>query len=165
MSEEDAEETDISEVLQLEDALVEIAETFPAGEASKSIQILNEDDRTEEVLLIEGRADESSEAVSVEEELGEGIIELDVVPEPGSTSIAVNLAIGLQKLWRYPTLLIDNDLVSGQVALMLNTSAGRTWADICATDDGEPGIDALQEIISAHDSGLYYCAIGLPNLT
>jgi len=163
MSEEDAEETDISEVLQLEDALVEIAETFPAGEASKSIQILNEDDGTEEVLFIEGRADESSEAVSVEEELGEDMDGWLIAVHTlrggiGSTSIAVNLAIGLQKLWRYPTLLIDNDLVSGQVALMLNTSAGRTWADICATDDGEPGIDALQEIISAHDSGLYFLA-------
>lgn len=163
MSEEDAEETDISEILQLEEALVEIAEIFPAGVASKSIQILNEDDGAEEVPLIEGRADELSEAVSVEEELGKDMDGWLIAVHTlrggiGSTSIAVNLAIALQKLWRYPTLLIDNDFVSGQVALMLNTSASRTWADFFATDDRESEIDALQEIISAHGSGLHFIA-------
>jgi pilus assembly protein CpaE len=76
----------------------------------------------------------------------------------GCTSIAVNLAIGLQNLWGYPTLLMDNDFVSGQVALMLNASAPRTWADLFAKPDGEFEIDDLASIISFHDSGLHFLA-------
>ena len=48
----------------------------------------------------------------------------------GSSSLAVNLALGLRGLWKGSTNLIDLTMMAGQVALMLNTSLRRTWADI-----------------------------------
>ena len=48
----------------------------------------------------------------------------------GCSSMAVNLSIALQRLWSANTLTLDLVLTAGQVALMLDASLKRTWADI-----------------------------------
>lgn len=76
----------------------------------------------------------------------------------GCSSLAVNLALGLQGLWKGSTNLIDLSMMAGQVALMLNTSLKRTWADIARYSPGELDWDVVNSIISRHESGLDFIA-------
>ena len=76
----------------------------------------------------------------------------------GSSSLAVNLGIGLFSLWREPTILIDLTMTAGQVALMLNMSLKRTWADIAHYSAKDLDSDSLNSIISGHESGLNFIA-------
>jgi pilus assembly protein CpaE len=76
----------------------------------------------------------------------------------GSSSVAVNLALALTELWQKPTILIDMVMVYGQIALMLNKSLKRTWGDITSIGKSDFDDDALDGIISSHDSGLRFLA-------
>jgi pilus assembly protein CpaE len=76
----------------------------------------------------------------------------------GSSTLAVNLGIGFASLWREPTLLMDLTMTAGQVALMLNMTLRRTWADIAHFSANELDADALSSIIGTHESGLHFIA-------
>jgi pilus assembly protein CpaE len=76
----------------------------------------------------------------------------------GCSSISVNLALALNSLWQRPTILMDMVMVYGQVALMLNKSLRRTWGDITAFSELDFDDEALDGIISNHDSGLRFLA-------
>ncbi len=72
----------------------------------------------------------------------------------GCSSLAVNLALGLNSLWEYPTLLLDLNLMAGQAALMLDMPLKRTWADLTRFDVSELDVELLQTTIGKHQSGL-----------
>lgn len=74
----------------------------------------------------------------------------------GCSSIATNLAIGLATIWQEPTLLMDMNMTSGQIALMLNKPKKRTWADLARYQEAELDIDAVKGLIGKHESGLSY---------
>lgn len=76
----------------------------------------------------------------------------------GCSSLAVNLALGLNGLWKSPTMLLDLTLSAGQVALMLDTSLKRTWADLVRFGTQDMDIDLLNTVISQHESGLDFVA-------
>ncbi|MEJ2750432.1 MAG: response regulator [Anaerolineae bacterium] len=76
----------------------------------------------------------------------------------GSSSLAVNIAIGLASLWQSPTLLLDMVLPAGQVALMLNSPLKRTWADLATIRPDELDIDVLRKIMGLHDSRVQFIA-------
>ena len=76
----------------------------------------------------------------------------------GTSSLAVNLAIGLNAVWGLPTVLLDLCMMAGQVALMLNAPLKRTWADIARFDGGELESEVLDSILSRHESGLSFIA-------
>lgn len=76
----------------------------------------------------------------------------------GSSTLAVNLAIGLSALWREPAILLDLMMTAGQVALMLNMTLKRTWSDIARFTPDEMDLDGLSSIIGAHESGLHFIA-------
>ena len=76
----------------------------------------------------------------------------------GSSSLAVNLAVGLAGLWREPTILLDLTMTAGQVALMLNKTLRRTWADLAHYSANELDADALSSVIGSHESGLHFIA-------
>ena len=76
----------------------------------------------------------------------------------GCSSLAVNTAMALNELWKLPTLLVDGVLTAGQVALMLNASLKRTWADISELTAEELDYDALRSIVSMHNSGIHFIA-------
>src|ERR1044071_1369624 len=61
----------------------------------------------------------------------------------GNSTLAVNLGIGLASLWPQSTMLLDLTMTSGQIALMLNKSLRRTWADISLFNPGELDIELL----------------------
>ena len=72
----------------------------------------------------------------------------------GASSLAVNLGIGLAGLWGRPSILLDLTMTAGQVALMLNMTLRRTWADIARFTPGQLDEDAVESIVSRHESGL-----------
>jgi pilus assembly protein CpaE len=74
----------------------------------------------------------------------------------GCSSLAVNIALGIQGLWNKPTLLFDAAVNVGQIALMLNASLRRTWADLAHYPPEELDDEALRTVISEHDSGLHF---------
>jgi pilus assembly protein CpaE len=76
----------------------------------------------------------------------------------GSSTLAVNLAIGLHSLWQNATLILDLVPNAGQQALMLNMSLKRTWADLGTIPPEELDINMLSAIIRQHDSGLHLIA-------
>lgn len=76
----------------------------------------------------------------------------------GCSSLAVNLAISLRRLWKSPTLLLDLVLTAGQVALMLNGSLKRTWADITYAKPEDLDFDVLRSLFGQHESGLQFIA-------
>lgn len=76
----------------------------------------------------------------------------------GSSTLSVNLAMALSLLWNKPTLLLDLTMTAGQVALMLNMTLRRTWADVSAYKPEELDMDVLQSVIGHHESGLHFIA-------
>ena len=76
----------------------------------------------------------------------------------GSSTLAVNLGVGLSALWRKPTILMDLTMTAGQVALMLNMTLKRTWADLANYGAGDLDVDALASIVGAYESGLHFIA-------
>jgi pilus assembly protein CpaE len=76
----------------------------------------------------------------------------------GCSSLAVNLGIGLYSLWNEPAILLDLTMTAGQVALMLNKTLKRTWADIARFDASNLDPDSLRSVISAHESGIHFVA-------
>jgi pilus assembly protein CpaE len=76
----------------------------------------------------------------------------------GSSTLAVNLGVGMYGLWREPTLLLDLTMTAGQVALMLNMTLKRTWADIARFSGNELDFDGLSSIVGGHESGLHFIA-------
>lgn len=75
----------------------------------------------------------------------------------GCSTLAVNLGISLASLWS-STILLDLTMTSGQVALMLNKTLRRTWADIAPFNSGELDMDVLYSTIDSHESGLAFIA-------
>lgn len=76
----------------------------------------------------------------------------------GCSSLAVNLAVELSMLWRKPAVLLDLTMVAGQVALMLNSTLKRTWADVARFSPEELDQEILDSVISKHESGLAFIA-------
>lgn len=76
----------------------------------------------------------------------------------GCSSLAVNLSIGLRNLWQGETILLDLTMMAGQVALMLNASLKRTWADIARFAPAEIDDDTVNSIVTHHESGLDFIA-------
>jgi pilus assembly protein CpaE len=76
----------------------------------------------------------------------------------GSSTLAVNTGIALASMWHEPTLLLDLTMTAGQVALMLNMTLRRTWADIAHFSANELDADALSSVIGTHESGLHFIA-------
>lgn len=74
----------------------------------------------------------------------------------GSSTVAVNLGVGLSGLWAKPTIVLDLVLTAGQVALMVNGTLRRTWADLAHLKPGEIDLQELQSIINRHDLGFDY---------
>jgi pilus assembly protein CpaE len=75
----------------------------------------------------------------------------------GSSTLAVNLSIALASLWS-STMLVDLMMTSGQVALMLNKTLRRTWADVAGYAPGELDIDVVNSVTDSHESGLAFIA-------
>src|SRR4030095_12290014 len=61
-------------------------------------------------------------------------------------------------LWRTPALLLDLTMTAGQVALMLNMTLKRTWADLAHYGAGDLDMEALSSIVGNHESGLHFIA-------
>ena len=76
----------------------------------------------------------------------------------GSSTLAVNLGLGLSALWREPTVVLDLALTAGSIALMLDMSLKRTWADLAHFTPDELNTEALHSIIANHESGLQFIA-------
>lgn len=76
----------------------------------------------------------------------------------GSSTLAVNLGVSLVSLWAEPTMLIDLTMTAGQVALMLNMTLKRTWADIAQYSPHDLDSEVLSSIIGGHESGMHFIA-------
>ena len=76
----------------------------------------------------------------------------------GCSTLSVNLGAGLALLWPRSTILIDLTMTAGQVALMLNMTLRRTWADLARYKSGELDQEMLQSVVNVHESGLAFIA-------
>ena len=72
----------------------------------------------------------------------------------GASTLAVNLAAGLQQLWGQQTLLMDMAFVNGQDALMLDVPLKNTWADLGRIPSDDIDKDTLDKVVLHHASGL-----------
>ena len=76
----------------------------------------------------------------------------------GSSTLAVNLSMALSALWKTPTILLDLTMTAGQVALMLNMTLRRTWADMANLNASDLDVNVLSSIVGRHESGLHFIA-------
>ena len=72
----------------------------------------------------------------------------------GVSTLAVNLALGLSRLWEAPTYLMDLAFISGQDALMLNTRLRNTWADLGRIKPEEIDSELVDRVTLHHLSGV-----------
>jgi len=70
----------------------------------------------------------------------------------GTTTLAINIAVGLQTLHGQKTLLVDADLAFGSVGVLLNLAPGHSLAE--AASEADPSVLTLQRALVAHPSGL-----------
>ncbi len=76
----------------------------------------------------------------------------------GCTTMAINLAFTLNNLWHKPTLLLDGDFASGQVAMALHLSEGLSWTDLLRSSASNSVHRSLEDESIAHESGLHILA-------
>jgi len=72
----------------------------------------------------------------------------------GVSTLAVNLAAGLVKLWNTPSLLVDMAFVNGLSSTMLNLSLRSTWSDVGRLNSEVIENDTLEKITLHHSCGL-----------
>jgi pilus assembly protein CpaE len=72
----------------------------------------------------------------------------------GKSTIAVNLAVGLRRLYGDRVLLIDADLYYGDMEPLLDAQGSHTIADLCIRQSREP--DSLMSLTTAHSSGISF---------
>ena len=125
-----------------------LTKPFEAAELSVRVAALLRRAEAVKTSRIEAHGHESARLIAIHSLRG-GI---------GSSSLAVNMGVGLAALWQKPTLLLDLTMTAGQVALMLNMTLKRTWADLAHYGAGDLDMDALGSIIGSHESGLHFIA-------
>ena len=125
-----------------------LVKPFDAAELAARVSSLLKRAETIKASRVEGTARESGRLIAVHSLRG-GI---------GSSTLAVNLGVGLSMLWRHPTILLDLTMTAGQVALMLNKTLKRTWADLAHFSSGELDTEAFSSILGSHESGLHFIA-------
>jgi len=76
----------------------------------------------------------------------------------GCSTLSVNLGVGLASLWPRSTILLDLTMTAGQVALMLNMTLRRTWADLARYKSGELDTEMIQSVVNVHESGVAFIA-------
>ena len=76
----------------------------------------------------------------------------------GCSTLAVNLSMALSALWKTPTILLDLTMTAGQVALMLNITLRRTWADMASLSASDLDMNVLSSIVGKHEGGLHFIA-------
>jgi pilus assembly protein CpaE len=70
----------------------------------------------------------------------------------GKSTIAVNTAVGLAMLRQKNVVLVDADLWTGDVAVLMNVSGIFSIADLCQREMTE--IESLKQILVKHSSGV-----------
>ena len=75
----------------------------------------------------------------------------------GTTTVATNLAVSLQKLYKKPTLLVDMDLESGDISMFLNIKTQYTILDVAA-NFSKLDRAFLQGVLAKHSSDVYLLA-------
>jgi pilus assembly protein CpaE len=70
----------------------------------------------------------------------------------GKSTLAVNTAVGLAQARQQRVLLVDADLWTGDIAVLMNASGHFSVADLCWRSMTE--IDLLQQIVAHHPSGV-----------
>ncbi len=88
------------------------------------------------------------------EEQGRAISVFSLRGGAGVTTIAVNLAVGLAKLWNVKVVLADMVETAGQSALFLNQSLRSTWADICRAEADDIDPEMVSAALLPHESGV-----------
>lgn len=78
----------------------------------------------------------------------------------GATTIAVNFAAHIYKLTKEPTVIVDLDLIGGDVTTFLNMKPDYTIGDV-SRNISRVDIGLLQGIIAKHDSGI--CVLAAPH--
>jgi pilus assembly protein CpaE len=76
----------------------------------------------------------------------------------GCSSLAINISIGLESLWKAPVILLDLTMTAGQIALMLNMDLRRTWSDIPQFKLAELNQEIIDSIICKHETGIHFIA-------
>ncbi len=71
----------------------------------------------------------------------------------GATTIAVNLAANIHKITKEPTVIVDLDLVGGDVTTFLNMKPPYTISDI-TRNIGRANASLIHGIITKHESGI-----------
>ena len=76
----------------------------------------------------------------------------------GCSSVAVNLAIALHQLWEGQNIILDLNMIAGQLSLMLNTPLRKTWASVGDVEPDDIDIGTIVNIVTKHTTGVHMIA-------
>ncbi len=97
---------------------------------------------------------EVSTGTPVVERRGEVIAVLGSKGGIGRTFIATNLAVLLAQQSEREVVLVDADLMRGDVAVLLNLAPHRSWADVARLPLGGADSEVLRGLLTRHASGI-----------
>ncbi|MCS7246518.1 MAG: response regulator [Thermomicrobium sp.] len=69
----------------------------------------------------------------------------------GRTFLATNLAIALRRSSEGEVVLVDADLMRGDVSVLLNLTPQRSWTDLTRSA-GAPDVDLIEDVLTRHAS-------------
>jgi len=72
----------------------------------------------------------------------------------GTTSLAVNIAVALAKMWRIKVPLVDLAVKNGHCALMLNLKPKYTLSDLVDWEEESVETEVLDKLLLSHESGV-----------
>lgn len=72
----------------------------------------------------------------------------------GSSTLAVNIAVGLSQLWNTKVVLCDLAFDAGQADLMLNLPVRTSWADLSLSNPNDIEISLINKILKEHETGV-----------
>jgi len=72
----------------------------------------------------------------------------------GRTFLATNLAIVLRSRLEREVVLVDADLMRGDVAVLLNLTPQRTWTDVARLPVGMADSEVIRDLLTRHVSGI-----------
>lgn len=144
-------------ILTAQSGLQDKLQAFEAGADDHLTKPFEAAELQARITALLRRAQSSRTQVETLPQMGRMIAVHSLRGGTGCSTLAVNVGISLASLWS-STVLVDLTMTSGQVALMLNKTLRRTWADISRFSDGELDLDAINSITDTHESGLTFVA-------
>lgn len=140
-------------MLTSQDSLEEKIKGFDAGADDYMIKPFQPPELQARIAVLLRRAVPQQQSLAAEPIEGKTIAVFSLRGGVGVSTLAANLAVGLQQVWGTSAVLVDLALTAGHAALMLNLSPRVTWADLAQPSVEDLDAELINQVLLSHASG------------